>query len=305
MRRPSFISGLKTIWDNPVLFKETSQWLRTGNFPLVFLGFLLICEITCVAVLVTHGSHDPGKISFSILVGILLLYAVFIGFSGSEATAREVKSGTMEFYELSGITPGKMVKGKILSMLHQYLLAFFSAAPFLLFSYYLGGVDFLQIFDLSLMLLFFGITIFFLGQIRGLFELFRPIRFVAMFLMILFIPETFFMVVYALLKPVPILRNILELDPGFTTGIFVFLVLQLMLYILYFLICCQAFCRRWESRLGSIFVLFVIYVIARMIGIHAMGDLYGMDMYLGLRAVMPAWPLIIALFIFVMFTDVT
>jgi len=141
--------------DNAMLYKDLTQWLRNKTFVGLFFGLLLLAE--GVSIFLSSVSLEAGKagpVVFGILFAVLFWYGLIIAFLGYSLTAREFQNHTFELYELSGMSLEKMIRGKFLSMIAQFLFGFFCIVPFFFFSYLLGGVDFYSIFGMLLLTAF-------------------------------------------------------------------------------------------------------------------------------------------------------
>jgi len=143
---------LAAFYDNAMLYKDLTQWIRARTFLTLFIGLLLAGEATAVIFAYSQIQDAPaGQIAFYILVAILAGYGLLIGLGGLTLTAREFANRTFELYALSGMSLEKMVFGKFSSMMAQFLFGFFCLVPFMFFSYLLGGLDFFDVLGTILM----------------------------------------------------------------------------------------------------------------------------------------------------------
>ena len=130
-----------------MLYKDMTQWMRGKAFTVQFMILLGIAEI--VAVLIVALPVDTrdfaGPTVFAILVNVLALYVLIVAISSYSLTAREFANRTFELYELSGLPLEKLVLGKLLSMMTQFLFGFFCIVPFFFFAFILGGLDFFTV----------------------------------------------------------------------------------------------------------------------------------------------------------------
>jgi hypothetical protein len=132
-----------TVRDNPMLYKDITQWLRQKGFGLLFMLLLFLGE--AVSILIASLSLEEGSAgpaTFMTLSVILVVYGIIVIFMSTTHTMREYKDGTFELYELAGLSLEKMIFGKFVAIASEFLFGFFALAPFLFFSYQLGGVDF-------------------------------------------------------------------------------------------------------------------------------------------------------------------
>lgn len=143
--------------DNAMLYKDITQWLRDKRFHLLFLGLLSIAEAVCA--IGSAVPTDPGRagpIIFSFLAFLLGMYALAIAAMGHTLTVREFADQTFDLYEIAGMSLERMVWGKLLSLLSQFLFGFFCIVPFLFFAFLLGGLDFYTVFVAIIVALVFS-----------------------------------------------------------------------------------------------------------------------------------------------------
>jgi len=251
------ISRLHSIYNNAILYKDTTQWLRKHSFEVLFFGLLLLAEVIAFFVVVLSGeSQEAGKIFFGILMGILFVYALIVGIMGHNTTAREYFSHTFELYELSGLSPEKIVLGQLASMLWEFLFGFFCIVPFLFFSYMLGGVDFGVILgsSLGICLLFLPFALFsliFSFSFKG-----KVAKVVFFILLVFFLPRLLVIPMmigfsrghFMMGGIIKIVTNMLSLN---TEGFFYFLIFLIFyseICVLLFYLCSHFICRINDSR---------------------------------------------------------
>lgn len=147
--------------NNAFFYKDMTQWINNKTFLLLFIGLLLVAEVSAIVIVSIPSSVGPiGAIFFNILLAFLFLYTVIIAIQGYTATNREYTDKTFELYEISGMSLERMVLGKLFSLFGQFLFGFFCIIPFLFFSYLLGGINFLYIPFISIGSLIISLPIF-------------------------------------------------------------------------------------------------------------------------------------------------
>jgi hypothetical protein len=128
---------------NPIVVKETRQGLRTRAFWIFFTLMLVACVIiSLVAATNTGGWPSRGRIFFSaydVCLGLVQFFVV--PYSAYRSMARERDEETWALLTLTGLGPRKILRGKVACFTLQGALYTSAAAPFLLFSYYLNGID--------------------------------------------------------------------------------------------------------------------------------------------------------------------
>ncbi len=129
---------------NPIVVKEVRQGLRTRTFWIFFALMLLAClVIALVAFAASDGGADKtGFGTFvAVFVALSLVQFFVIPYTAYRSMAREREEETWVLLTLTGLGPRRILAGKIGSFIAQGLLYASAAAPFLLFSYYLNGID--------------------------------------------------------------------------------------------------------------------------------------------------------------------
>lgn len=131
---------------NPIVVKELRQGLRTRIFWVCFGLMLLACFlISLVAYGVTLDSTGGVRAGqgffFGYFVCLALVQFFILPYSAYRSLAREREEETWILLSLTGIGSRRILRGKVGSFLVQSLLYASAVLPFLLFSYYLNGID--------------------------------------------------------------------------------------------------------------------------------------------------------------------
>lgn len=129
---------------NPIVVKELRQGLRTRVFWVFFALMLVGCAaISLISfAVVSDGSLDAGKGAFIAFFFCLAGVQFFvIPYSAYRSMSREAEEETWVLLTLTGLGPRKILMGKMTSYFAQGVLYSSACAPFLLFSYYLNGID--------------------------------------------------------------------------------------------------------------------------------------------------------------------
>jgi hypothetical protein len=129
----------------PIVVKEIRQGLRARVFSIFFGLLLLACVVVALVAAAqfdAHGSTDLGPSCFRAFLSALAVVEFFvIPYTAFRAMAREREDETWVLLALTGLGPRRIVRGKVTSALAQGLLYASACAPFVLFSYYLNGID--------------------------------------------------------------------------------------------------------------------------------------------------------------------
>lgn len=128
---------------NPIVVKELRQHLRTRTFWVFFSLMLLSClGISMVAFVAANESEKAGMATFfAFYVTLSIVQHFVIPYTAYRSMAREQEDETWVLLSLTGLGPRRILAGKLSSFVLQGLLYASAAAPFLLFSYYLNGID--------------------------------------------------------------------------------------------------------------------------------------------------------------------
>ncbi len=130
---------------NPLVVKEIRQGLRARVFWVCFGLMLLACLLLSLMAYadVRSGGYKPrGQIYFfTYFVCLGLVHFFVIPYSAFRSLAREREDETWVLLALTGLGPRRILRGKVASFLAQAALYASAVGPFLLFSYYLNGID--------------------------------------------------------------------------------------------------------------------------------------------------------------------
>jgi len=129
---------------NPIVVKEVRQGLRTRVFWIFFSLMLVACLfISLFAFAASDGIADRAGqatfIAYFVCLGFVQFFV--IPYSAYRSMAREAEDETWVLLTLTGIGPRRILAGKLASSVLQGSLYASAATPFLLFSYFLNGID--------------------------------------------------------------------------------------------------------------------------------------------------------------------
>ncbi len=129
----------------PIVVKEIRQGLRARVFAVCFgllLSGCLIISLVAAAEVEGENLVDRGPRYFQLfLIALAIVEFFVIPYGAFRAMSREQEDETWVLLALTGLGPRRIVRGKVASALAQGLLYASACAPFVLFSYYLNGVD--------------------------------------------------------------------------------------------------------------------------------------------------------------------
>lgn len=128
---------------NPIVVKEVRQGLRTRVF-WVFFSLMLVANLfISLGFFAASENGDangrPAFIAFFVCLGVVQFFV--IPYSAYRSMARETEEETWVLLTLTGLGPRRILLGKVGSFVLQGALYASASAPFLLFSYYLNGID--------------------------------------------------------------------------------------------------------------------------------------------------------------------
>lgn len=134
----------------PIVVKEVRQGLRARVFAIFFGTLLTVCFAMALVAFAgaaeAAGSVQWGRSFFSGYLSALGAVCFFvIPFVAFRSMGREVEDETWVLLTLTGLGAQSITRGKWVSALSQAALFGSACAPFVLFSYFLNGVDLVQI----------------------------------------------------------------------------------------------------------------------------------------------------------------
>lgn len=129
---------------NPIVVKEVRQGLRTRVFWIFFGLMLLACLCISLVAWATASEmgFDGGRyffIAFYVCLSVVQFF--IIPYTAYRSMAREREDETWVLLTLTGLGPRRILRGKLSSFIVQGMLYGSAAGPFLLFCYYLNGID--------------------------------------------------------------------------------------------------------------------------------------------------------------------
>jgi len=129
---------------NPIVVKEVRQGLRTRVF-WIFFGLMLVACL-CISLVAWATANEMGFdggryffIAFYVCLAVVQFF--IIPYTAYRSMAREREDETWVLLTLTGLGPRRILRGKLSSFIVQGLLYGSAAGPFLLFCYYLNGID--------------------------------------------------------------------------------------------------------------------------------------------------------------------
>ena len=133
----------------PIVVKEVRQGLRAKVFAICFGSLLVVC-LSMALVAVAQASEEAGDAFGKKFLGGYLnaLGAVtffVIPFVAFRSMMRELEDETWVLLTLTGLGATSIIRGKWVCAMSQALLFGSACAPFVLFCYFLDGVDIVQV----------------------------------------------------------------------------------------------------------------------------------------------------------------
>ncbi len=130
---------------NPLVVKEVRQGLRTrvfwSSFGLMLIACVLISMVAYATARESGFSPQGQNYFFAFFFCLGVVHFFIIPYSAYRSLAREREDETWVLLILTGLGPRRILRGKVASFLVQAGLYASAVGPFLLFSYYLNGID--------------------------------------------------------------------------------------------------------------------------------------------------------------------
>ncbi len=133
----------------PIVVKEVRQGLRAKVFAIFFGTLLVVC--LAMALFALAQAQDAAGIAYGkeffagYLTALGAVTFFVIPFVAFRSMVRELEDETWVLLTLTGLGAISIVRGKWVSAMSQALLFGSACAPFVLFSYFLNGIDIVQV----------------------------------------------------------------------------------------------------------------------------------------------------------------
>lgn len=132
---------------NPLLVREIRQSFRSRIFTGVIILSSILCGCAVVAgiIIATNSNFIGFQIYAIIYMTLWFICCVAVPASALNRFRTERGRGDYELFIITGISPEKIVLGKLQSSVAQALLLITMSAPFLMSCYLMRGISILQI----------------------------------------------------------------------------------------------------------------------------------------------------------------
>ncbi len=136
---------------NPIVVKELRQAVQ-GKFVAAVLIVLLGIQITAIGLIIINSDDistrfDTGRNAFMILESIMLgICLLFVPAYTAFRLASERSDTNVDLFFITTIRPRAIIGGKIFAALTITVLIFSACMPFMVFTYWLRGIDLPSIF---------------------------------------------------------------------------------------------------------------------------------------------------------------
>ena len=136
---------------NPIVVKELRQAVQ-GKFVAAVLIVLLIVQLTAIGLFIINSrdistTFDAGRDAFMILQSIMLgICLLFVPAYTAFRLGSERSDSNVDLLFITTIRPRAIIGGKIFASLAITVLIFSACMPFMVFTYWLRGIDLPSIF---------------------------------------------------------------------------------------------------------------------------------------------------------------
>jgi hypothetical protein len=136
---------------NPIVVKELRQAVQ-GKFVAAVLIVLLIIQLTAIGLIIINSrdistTFDAGRDAFMILQSIMLgICLLFVPAYTAFRLGSERSDSNVDLLFITTIRPRAIIGGKIFAALAITVLIFSACMPFMVFTYWLRGIDLPSIF---------------------------------------------------------------------------------------------------------------------------------------------------------------
>jgi hypothetical protein len=160
---------------NAVLVRDVQQMLNGRAF-IAVLALSLLAVLVLGAVIATLPDAESGRDAFLFVMLVLApVLTLVVPIQAFLSARQEVRGGASELLLLSGITPARIVWGKLLSASVQLVLWTSVFAPAVAFTFLLRGVSVVQIGAALALAMLVGLTMSAAGIALGTLTVFRRV----------------------------------------------------------------------------------------------------------------------------------
>ncbi len=131
---------------NPIVVKEVRQAVKSKAYIGLYLILLFICVVISLFACGSYlrsgvGSAIGNEVFGAFLVCLWITGFVLMPMGAFNSLAKERTEHTFELLNISGLGPGKIVRGKLGAAVVQLGLIYSAFVPFMAFTYFLRGID--------------------------------------------------------------------------------------------------------------------------------------------------------------------
>ena len=133
------------VWQNPILLRTQRQSARLQRTPWIVLTLVVALTLLVASVGgIAAESGDPAAVGtgvFAVFFSMASFFVTTIGaFLGGHALSSEHQGRTWEMLLLTGLTPRRIVTGKLVSALANVLFYLVALSPISAVAFLFGGV---------------------------------------------------------------------------------------------------------------------------------------------------------------------
>ncbi len=152
MKADGGVRGRLDDWLNPIVVKELRQAVQ-GKFVAAALLLLLIVQLAALGIYIVSGGdfagrYDAGRNAFMFLLAILLAICLLFVPAYTAIRLAFERDTNVDLLFVTTIKPSAIVWGKLFAALTITVLIFSACTPFMVFTYWLRGIDLPSIFVL-------------------------------------------------------------------------------------------------------------------------------------------------------------
>ncbi len=152
---------------NPILVKEIRQSLRGRSALLVIGAALLVQLLSLYLFAVNMNDKEPGAGFFKVILAVFIFGSFILIAVFCQRFSLEKRESDLDLACITTLSPSQIVIGKFVSALVMELMLFSLCLPFMVMSYYLGGIDLSSILLRSAVLLSAILPCIMLGLLIG------------------------------------------------------------------------------------------------------------------------------------------
>lgn len=131
---------------NPIVVKEIRQAVKSKTFIGLYDVALLVCLAISLIACGSYAQQDPTKamgdnVFYALLACLWIAGVLLMPLLAFHGMSSERTDNAYDLLNVSGLSPGRIVRGKLLALILELSLIYSAFVPFMAFAFFLRGID--------------------------------------------------------------------------------------------------------------------------------------------------------------------